>query len=83
MPGLERGRQKGLWKKLSQNVTMPRAEQELLVGNRPTSDKKPEKDFFGLVKSEAINGFTTSKEAVVELLIIANWRQAIITAVST
>jgi hypothetical protein len=29
-----------------------------------TSQNKPEKDFFTLIKSETINGFTTSKEVV-------------------
>jgi hypothetical protein len=29
-----------------------------------TSQNKPEKDFFNLVKSETINGFTTSKEVM-------------------
>ena len=37
--------------------------QELLL-RFSTSQKKPEKDFFDLVKSETINGFTTSKEVM-------------------
>ena len=32
--------------------------------NLSSSGKKPEKDFFDLVKSETINGFTTSKEVM-------------------
>ncbi len=38
--------------------------QELLL-KLSTSEKKPEKDFFSLIKSETINGFTTSKEVMV------------------
>ena len=37
--------------------------QELLL-KLSTSGKKPEEDFFTLVKSETINGFTTSKEVM-------------------
>jgi hypothetical protein len=38
--------------------------QELLQ-RLSTSESKPEKDFFTLIKSETINGFTTSQEVMV------------------
>lgn len=41
--------------------------QELLI-KLSTSDKKEEKDFFGLMKSETIRGFNTSKEVMADHL---------------
>ncbi|HET6994321.1 MAG TPA: gluconate 2-dehydrogenase subunit 3 family protein [Chitinophagaceae bacterium] len=41
----------------------PAQRQELLL-RFSASQKKPEKEFFDLVKSETINGFTTSKEVM-------------------
>ncbi len=39
-------------------------QREKLLLQLSASEKKPEKDFFTLVKSETINGFTTSKEVM-------------------
>ena len=41
--------------------------QELLM-RLSTSEKKEEKDFFGLIKSETIRGFNTSKEVMTDYL---------------
>lgn len=41
------------------------AQRQALLIKLSTSAKKPEKDFFDLIKSETINGFTTSKEVMV------------------
>ena len=40
---------------------------ELLI-RLSTSEKKEEKDFFGLMKSETIRGFNTSKEVMIDFL---------------
>jgi hypothetical protein len=40
-------------------------QRQALLLKLSTSGKKPEKDFFDLIKSETINGFTTSKEVMV------------------
>jgi hypothetical protein len=40
-------------------------QRQTLLLKLSVSEKKPEKDFFNLMKSETINGFTTSKEVMV------------------
>jgi Gluconate 2-dehydrogenase subunit 3 len=62
LKGLETSAQ-GAYKK-SFSKCDPMQRQEMLL-KLSTSDKKPEKDFFTLIKSETINGFNTSKEVMV------------------
>ena len=43
-------------------------QREDLLGKLSASENKPGKDFFNLIKSETINGFTTSKEVMINYL---------------
>jgi len=49
-------------------ITCDQSQREALLLKLSTSENKPEKDFFNLMKSETIRGFNTSREVMVNYL---------------